>query len=70
MDNNGYPDLLAGAFDSDVIILFRTRSIIDIKTAVTGKELKNINTAIPGCEKDPNTHHKWYLTFAINTNHL
>ncbi|KAF5288330.1 hypothetical protein FQR65_LT12064 [Abscondita terminalis] len=60
MDNNGYPDLLAGAYDSDAAVLFRSRAIIDIKTEVTGKELKNINTAYLGCTNDPDSADKCF----------
>ncbi|KAK4874709.1 hypothetical protein RN001_014069 [Aquatica leii] len=60
MDNNGYPDLLAGAYDSNAVVLFRSRPIIDIKTEVTGKELKNINTAYLGCAKDPDSQDKCF----------
>lgn len=59
MDNNGYPDLLTGAYDSDAVLLFRTRPIIGIEINVTGRELKNIDAAQPGCAKDPYTPHKW-----------
>ncbi|XP_031335419.1 integrin alpha-PS1 isoform X2 [Photinus pyralis] len=67
MDNNGYPDLLAGAYGSDAVVLFRTRAIIDIKTEVTGKELKNINTAYLGCEVDPDSQDKCFTFRACFT---
>lgn len=60
MDNNGYPDLLSGAYESDIVVLFKTRPIIDIKTDVIGRELTNIDTAVPGCARDRATTHKWY----------
>ncbi|KAF5285911.1 hypothetical protein FQA39_LY04372 [Lamprigera yunnana] len=60
MDNNGYPDLLAGAYGSDAIVLYRSRPIIDIQTEVTGKELKNINTAYLGCEAEPDSEDKCF----------
>ncbi|XP_060521290.1 integrin alpha-PS1-like isoform X2 [Cylas formicarius] len=53
MDNNGYPDLLVGAYDSDRALLFKTRPIIDIKIDISGNEMKNINASRKGCSRDP-----------------
>lgn len=59
MDNNGYPDLLTGAYNSDMVILFRTRPIIDIKIKISGKELVNINTNKKGCASDVTSNNTW-----------
>uniref|UniRef100_A0A6P7H0S8 Integrin alpha-PS1-like n=1 Tax=Diabrotica virgifera virgifera TaxID=50390 RepID=A0A6P7H0S8_DIAVI len=64
MDNNGYPDLLVGAFESDRVLLFKTRPIIDIKITVEGNELVNINASNKGCEKLPNNN---YTCFSFKT---
>jgi integrin alpha 7 len=55
MDLNDYPDLLVGAYESDRVILFKTRPIIDIRITVEGNELKNINATRKGCEQDPDS---------------
>lgn len=59
MDNNGYPDLLVGAYDSDLVILYKTRPIIDITTQVSGKELRNIDITKKGCNTDPKSEYSW-----------
>ncbi|CAG9863620.1 unnamed protein product [Phyllotreta striolata] len=64
MDDNGYPDLLAGAFESDKVLLFKTRPIIDIKIVVRGDELKNINATKKGCSSAPNNN---YTCFSFST---
>ncbi|CAN7988760.1 unnamed protein product [Ixodes hexagonus] len=52
LDSNGYPDLLSGNYESDSVVLFRSRPIIDIITQVKGK-LTNIDPTVPGCREDP-----------------
>ncbi|XP_044253788.1 integrin alpha-PS1 isoform X2 [Tribolium madens] len=55
MDLNDYPDLLVGLYDSERVILFKTRPIIDIGITVKGVELRNINASKRGCQDDPYT---------------
>lgn len=59
LDNNGYPDLLTGAYASDMVILFRTRPIIDINIEVTGSEMQNIVNSKKGCASEPLSPHTW-----------
>ncbi|KYB25676.1 integrin alpha-PS1 isoform X2 [Tribolium castaneum] len=55
MDLNDYPDLLVGLYDSERVILFKTRPIIDIGIRVVGDELRNINASKKGCREDPHS---------------
>lgn len=59
MDNNGYPDLLVGAYESEKVFLFKTRPIIDIRIKIKSNELKNINATKRGCSSDPNGNYTW-----------
>lgn len=52
LDRNSYPDLLIGAYESDAVILLRSRPIIKIKTSVKGN-LTQIDPNSKGCVDDP-----------------
>ncbi|XP_013781408.1 integrin alpha-PS1-like [Limulus polyphemus] len=54
LDQNGYPDLLIGSYDSDTVSLLLGRPIIDVITTVEGN-LKNIDATKPGCAADPSS---------------
>ncbi|XP_058812027.1 integrin alpha-PS1 [Topomyia yanbarensis] len=53
LDNNTYPDLVIGAYDSAAITTLLARPITNIKTSVISKELQNIDPTKQGCEADP-----------------
>lgn len=52
LDDNAYPDLLIGAYDSSTIIALFARPITKIQTSVRSKELHNIDPTRPGCSSD------------------
>lgn len=55
MDDNGYPDLLVGAFESSAVFAFRARPIIDISTFVDDKHLRGMDPGKSGCVEDPDS---------------
>ncbi|KAK3914130.1 Integrin alpha-PS1 [Frankliniella fusca] len=58
LDENGYPDLLAGAYESDAVVLLRSRPIIGIRTRVhPERNLMNIDPNGQGCDRDPDYKH-------------
>lgn len=65
MDQNGYPDLLVGAYDNDAVVLLRSRKIIDITTYIRyatkdGTYQDKIEPIDPnkiGCSADPLSNH-------------
>lgn len=59
LDNNGYPDLLTGAYESDIVILFRTRPIIDIVIKVSSKDMHNIDITRKGCVAEKSSLYTW-----------
>lgn len=56
LDNNSYPDLLIGAYQSAAAIILLSRPITNIRTEVRSTELNNIDPQKQGCESDPGTN--------------
>ncbi|KAL1463065.1 hypothetical protein WDU94_014855 [Cyamophila willieti] len=58
MDDNGYPDLLVGAYESGIAVLLRARPIIQLETSLKPDfNLKNIDPSKTGCQLDINAEH-------------
>lgn len=55
-DDNSYPDLLIGAYQSSAVVALLSRPITNITTEVRGIELKNIDPNKQGCPKDLSTN--------------
>lgn len=73
MDQNGYPDLLVGAYDDAAVALLRSRNIINITTYIRyvnkdrayQDKIESIDPGKFGCVADPNSMYTWsvfYLT--------
>lgn len=56
LDNNTYPDLVIGAYDSSAVTTLLARPITNIKTSVIDDELKNIDPTKQGCPADPSAN--------------
>lgn len=64
LDQNGYPDLMIGAYDVDTVVLLRARPIINITTSVEpAANLQNIDPSRMGCAKHPNANHTWQANY-------
>ncbi|XP_026672705.1 integrin alpha-PS1 isoform X2 [Ceratina calcarata] len=65
MDQNGYSDLLVGAYENDAVALLRARKIIDISTSIRylkkdgmyQEKLEPIDPNKMGCPEDPSSNH-------------
>ncbi|XP_053971338.1 integrin alpha-PS1 isoform X1 [Hylaeus volcanicus] len=65
MDQNGYSDLLVGAYESDAVALLRSRKIIDITTYIRylkkdgtyQEKIEPIDPNRVGCTEDPYSNH-------------
>ncbi|CAH0386379.1 unnamed protein product [Bemisia tabaci] len=56
LDQNGYPDLLVGAYNSDSVLLFRARPIVGLLTTVEPEEnLRNLDPNVAGCKANPDS---------------
>ncbi|XP_017052130.2 LOW QUALITY PROTEIN: integrin alpha-PS1 [Drosophila ficusphila] len=53
LDDNSYPDVVIGAFNSSAAVILLARPIINIQTNVRGRELRNMDPNQPGCRADP-----------------
>ncbi|XP_053682374.1 integrin alpha-PS1 isoform X1 [Sabethes cyaneus] len=56
LDNNTYPDLVIGAYDSSAVVTLLARPITNIKTYVISDELQNIDPTKQGCPADPSAN--------------
>jgi len=60
LDKNGYPDLISGAYESDMAILIRARPIVNITISVGLSEtLQNIDPTKSGCSANKTSLVTW-----------
>lgn len=55
-DDNSYPDLLIGSYQSSAAVALLSRPITNIRTYVDETELKNIDPTKQGCSRDLSTN--------------
>lgn len=60
LDQNGYPDLISGAYESDMAILIRARPIVNINITVGPQEkLRKIDPTRSGCSANSTSLVTW-----------
>lgn len=69
MDQNGYSDLLVGAYENDAVALLRSKKIIDITTYIRylkkdgtfQEKIEPIDPNKVGCLEDLDSNHTWHV---------
>lgn len=59
LDQNGYPDLISGAYESDMAILIRARPIVNLTISVDEDKIINIDPTNASCPVNGNTLATW-----------
>lgn len=59
LDQNGYPDLISGAYESDMAILIRARPIVNLTISVDEDKISNIDPSNTNCSVNENTLITW-----------